>query len=150
MDNTNYPLPGFHFSVKWSDDDKNISFSEVSGLSVETKVIEYREGSNQALATYKMPGLKTFPKVVLKRGTVANDNGFFLWWNASKLNKPERRPVSIDLLDENHEPVATWDLKECWPSKVSFGTLSAKSNEVLIEELTLECESLEASRPQAK
>ena len=54
MATNNYPLPVFHFSVKWSDDDENISFSEVSGLNVETQVIEYRNGANQEYTTFKL------------------------------------------------------------------------------------------------
>jgi len=34
-----YPLPKFHFQVEWGG--SNISFSEVTGLDVETEVIEY-------------------------------------------------------------------------------------------------------------
>ncbi len=148
MATNNYPLPNFHFTVKWSDDDSNVSFSEVTGLSAETKIIEYREGSNKDLVTFKMAGLKSAPKVTLKRGTMASDNGFFDWWNKTALHVPERREVTVSLLDESHEPVATWVLNNAWPSKVSFGTLNAKGNDVLIEEIALECEGITASRPK--
>ena len=47
MATNNYPLTGFHFTVKWSDDDENVSFSEVTGLNVSTTPIEYREGANK-------------------------------------------------------------------------------------------------------
>ena len=51
-----YPLPSYHFSVSIKDDESNsVAFSEVSGLNIETTVIEYREGTN--LDTYKMPGI---------------------------------------------------------------------------------------------
>ena len=39
----NYPLPKFHFSVQWGG--TNIGFTEVTGLNIETKVIEYRDGA---------------------------------------------------------------------------------------------------------
>lgn len=146
MATKNYPLPGFHFSVKWSEDEENIRFSEVSGLNVETKVIEYREGANKEYTTYKMPGYKTFPKVTLKRGTMAIDNGFYEWWNKAQLNTIERRDIVISLLNEDHIAVVTWNLKDAWPSKVTFGSLQAKSTDVLIEELQLECEGLTVIR----
>lgn len=41
---TSYPLPKFHFLVDWGG--TKIGFAEVSGLSFETEVIEYREGSS--------------------------------------------------------------------------------------------------------
>lgn len=146
MATRNYPLPNFHYSVKWCDDEENINFSEVTGLNVETKVIEYREGANKEYVAYKMPGHKTYPKVTLKRGVTATDNGFFEWWEKAQLNTVERRDVLISLLNEAHEAVVTWNLKDAWPSKVSFGSLQAKGDEVLIEELQLECEGLTVSR----
>ena len=78
---SNYPLTGFHFSVRWNpDDEENISFSEVSGLNVTAAVIEYREGSDPEYTTLKMPGLKKYSNVTLKRGSMAADNGFFEWF----------------------------------------------------------------------
>ncbi|MBI1780434.1 MAG: phage tail protein [Sphingobacteriales bacterium] len=38
-----YPMPAYHFSVEWGG--TRIGFTEVTGLSMETEVIEYREGS---------------------------------------------------------------------------------------------------------
>ena len=40
----NYPLPKFHFQVEWGG--KNIGFTEVTGLTVETEAIEYRHGAS--------------------------------------------------------------------------------------------------------
>ena len=138
---TNYPLTGFHFIVKWSEDKENISFSDVSGLNVSTKVIEYREGSNKELTTYKMPGLRTYGNVTLKRGSMAADNGFFEWFDSIKNNTVERREVVIQLLDEGHNPVITWNLKNAFPVKYVPGDLSASKGEVLIESLELAYES---------
>lgn len=146
MATSKYPLPNFHFSVKWCEDDENASFSEVTGLNVETKVIEYREGLNKELVTYKIPGLKTYPKVTLKRGVMASDNGFFDWWKTAQTGAVERRDVIVSLLNDAHEAVVVWNLKDAWPSKVSFGALSAKGNDVLIEEIQLECEGLTVKR----
>ena len=81
MATNNYPLTGFHFTVKWSDDDENVSFSEVSGLNVSTTPIEYREGANKEYTTFKMPGLRKYGNVTLKRGSMATDNGFYDWFN---------------------------------------------------------------------
>ena len=39
-----YPLVKFHFSVDWGG--TNIGFTEVSGLDVETELIEYRQGAS--------------------------------------------------------------------------------------------------------
>ena len=77
-----YPLPSYHFSVKIDGDESNsVAFSEVSGLNVETTVIEYREGQNSDYITYKMPGIVKYGKVTLKRGTTASNNKFFDWFS---------------------------------------------------------------------
>ena len=84
-----YPLPKFHFQVDWGGD--SASFTEVSGLDVETEVIEYRDGANRSYSKQKIPGMQKYANVVLKRGVMPADNGFFEWWNTVSLNKVERR-----------------------------------------------------------
>ncbi|MBO7507777.1 MAG: phage tail protein [Paludibacteraceae bacterium] len=142
----NYPLTGFHFTVKWSDDDENVSFSEVSGLSVSTTPIEYREGANKEYTTFKMPGLKKYNNVTLKRGTMAPDNGFFEWFDTIANNTVERRDITISLLNETHEPVVTWSLKNAFPIKYDGGSLNASDGKVLIESVELAYESFTVTR----
>ncbi len=135
-----YPLPAYHFLVDWGG--ASSGFTEVSGLSMETEVIEYREGSSPQNSTIKMPGLQKFGNVVLKRGIVANDNDFFLWAQAVQSGQTARRDVTIRLLNANHEPVRTWKLKNAWPCKVQAGDLKAQANEVAIETIELVHEGL--------
>ena len=142
----NYPLTGFHFTVKWSDDDENVSFSEVSGLSVSTTPIEYREGANKEYTTYKMPGLKKYNNVILKRGTMASDNGFFDWFNSIANNTVERRDITISLLNESHEPAVTWSLKNAFPVKYDGGSLNGSDGKVVIESVELSYESFTVTR----
>ena len=151
MEETNYPLPSFHFEVRWSKEDKDaVPFSEVSGLSVETQVIEYRDGNSKEYSTIKMPGLKKFGNVTLKRGAMSKDNSLFDWWNKAQLNKIERKNVVINLLDELHEPVITWTLQNAFPVKVDNANYNSTSNEVLIETIELAHEGLKLERPKAK
>ncbi len=134
------PLPGFHFSVEWGG--TNIGFSEASGLTMETQVIEYRDGLSPDYNTIKMPGLPKTTNIVLKRGIVEGDKEFFAWLNATKMNKAERRDVSISLLNEEHEPVMTWKARNCFPVKIEGPGLKATGNEVAIETLELAHEGL--------
>nr|DAU70905.1 MAG TPA: major tail protein [Caudoviricetes sp.] len=151
MEETNYPLPSFHFEVRWSADEKDVApFSEVSGLSVESQVIEYREGNSKVYSTIKMPGLKKYGNITLKRGAMAKDNSLFDWWNKTQLNKIERKNVVINLLDELHEPVITWTVLNAFPVKVDNASYNSTSNEVLIETLELAHEGLTLSRPKSK
>ncbi|TXI01915.1 MAG: phage tail protein, partial [Rhizobium sp.] len=61
-----WPLPKFHFQVKW--DSTVMSFEEVSGLDVEAQQIEYRQGDSPVFSTVKMPGLKKYGNVTMKKG----------------------------------------------------------------------------------
>jgi phage tail-like protein len=146
MATNNYPLTGFHFTVKWSDDDENVSFSEVSGLNVSTTPIEYREGANKEYTTFKMPGLRKYSNVTLKRGSMATDNGFYDWFNTIANNTVERRDITISLLNEEHEPVVTWSLKNAFPIKYDAGSLNASDGKVVIESVELAYESFTVTR----
>jgi phage tail-like protein len=135
-----YPLPVFHFRVEWGG--TNIGFSEVSGLNIETQVIEYRDGSMPDYSTLKMPGMQKYGNITLKRGVSKGDNEFFLWWQTHQLNTIERRDVTISLLNEVHEPVIIWKVRNAWPVKVDGGSLKATGNEVSIETLELAHEGI--------
>lgn len=136
----NYPIPVFHFQVEWGG--KNLGFSEVSGLNVEEQVIEYRDGISPEFNMIKMPGLKKYANLVLKRGIAPADNEFFEWINSIKMNVPERRDIIVSLLNENHEPVMVWKFKNAWPVKIDGPSLKASGNEVAIESIELAHEGL--------
>ena len=136
-----YPLPVFHFTVQWGG--TRIGFSEVTGLTQENQVIEYRDGSFPEYSTIKMPGMRKFTNVVCKRGIVKSDNEFFRWLSTIKLNTVERRDVTISLLNENHEPVMVWKIHNAFPVKVEGPQLKASGNEVAIESIELAHEGLE-------
>ena len=135
-----YPIVKFHFQVEWGG--TKIGFTEVSGLDVETEVVEYREGASKEYSKIKMPGMQKYSNITLKRGTFATDNEYYDWWNTVKLNKIERRDITISLLNEEHEPVVTWKVKNAWPSKVQSTDLKADGNEVAIETLEIVHEGL--------
>lgn len=141
----NYPLPKFHFEVEWGG--TQIGFSEVSGLDVETEVIEYRNGNSKEYSKLKMPGMQKFSNITLKRGVFKNDNEFYEWWNTVKLNTIERRDITIALLDEEHEPRLVWKVKNAWPVKVQSTDLKSDGNEVAIETLELAHEGLTMETP---
>lgn len=135
-----YPLPKFHFQVDWSGN--KIGFTEVSGLDITTEVIEYRDGASPEYSKIKMPGQRKFSNITLKRGTFKGDNQFFDWFNTVSLNTIERRDITISLLNESHEPVLVWKVKNAWPTKITPTDLKADGNEVAIESLELAHEGL--------
>lgn len=135
-----YPLSKFHFQVDWAG--ASIAFTEVSGLDVETEVIEYRDGASKEYHKIKMPGMQKFSNITLKRGTFRGDADFQVWYNTIALNQVERRDVTISLLNESHEPVVVWKVKQAWPIKIQNTDLKADGNEVAIESMELVHEGL--------
>jgi phage tail-like protein len=135
-----YPLPKFHFRVEWGG--ARIGFTEVSGFDITTDVIEYRDGASPEYSKIKMPGQRKFSNITLKRGTFQGDNQFYSWFNTVNLNKIERRDLTISLLNENHEPVVVWKVKNAWPTKITPTDLKADGNDIAIETLELAHEGL--------
>jgi len=135
-----YPLPVFHFSVDWGG--TRIGFSEVSGLTQEIQAIEYRTGSSPEFSTIKMPGLRKYSNITLKRGVIKQDNEFFDWLKTVKLNQIERRDLVIKLLDEEHNPVMVWKVLNAFPVKIEGPQLKASGNEVAVESIELAHEGI--------
>ena len=132
---TDYPVPKFHFQVEWGG--TRIGFTEITGLDAETELIEYREGNSPEFRKIKMPGMQKSSNITMKRGTLPADNEFFQWWNTVSLNTIERRNLIISLLNEKHEPVMVWNVKNAWPTKVQSTDLKADGNEVAIETIEI-------------
>ena len=140
---SNYPLPAFHFRVEWGG--SNMGFAEISGLTMETQVIEYRDGNRNEMGPVKMPGIPKHNNITMKRGIAPHDNDFFKWLNSTSLNKVQRRDITISLLDETHVPVMTWVAINAWPVKVEGPGLKATGNEVAIEAIEIAHEGLKIS-----
>lgn len=134
------PLPVFHFLVEWGG--ARVGFTEVSGLTDEVAVIEYREGSSPTAAPVLIPGLKRPVSVTLKRGMLASDNELYDWFRTIGIGTVERRDVTISLLDEEHSPTMVWKLRNAWPVKMSASDLKASANEIAIESLVLVCDGI--------
>lgn len=143
----NYPLPKFHFKVDWAG--TNIGFTEVTGLTIETEVIEYRHGASKEYNKTKQPGLQKYGNITMKRGTFENDNEFYSWWDQTKLFEEKgakfRRDLTVSLLNESHEPIASWKIKNAWPTKVQYADLKADANEIAIETIELAHEGVTVS-----
>jgi phage tail-like protein len=135
-----YPLPTFHFTVDWNG--SRVGFSEVTGLTQENQAIEYRDGSFPEYSSIKMPGLRKFSNVTLKRGVLKGDNEFFNWLNTVQMNTVERRNITVSLRDEKQNPVMVWNISNAFPVKVEGPQLKAQTNEVAIESIEIAHEGL--------
>lgn len=136
-----WPLPKFYFNVEIGPL-AEATFQEVSGLEVEAQVIEYRHGNSKEFSTIKMPGIKKFSDITLKKGVFKSDNKFWDWFNQIKMNTIERQPVTISLLDESGSPTMVWKLTNAWPTKITGTDLKSDGNEVAVETLVLAHEGL--------
>jgi phage tail-like protein len=135
-----YPSLVFHFRVEWGG--TSVSFTEVAGLAQELQAVDYRTGDSPDYSMVKMPGLRKYNNITLKRGITKSDNEFFLWLNTVKLNEIERRDITVSLLNEKHEPVMVWTAHNAFPVKVEGPGLKASGNEVAIESIEIAHEGL--------
>lgn len=138
----NWPLPKFYFSVDIGDM-TDLPFQEVSGLDIDSDVIEYRHGNSPVHSTIKMPGLVKYGDVTLKKGVFATDNQFYDWISKIQLNTYERLTIVIKLLDEDATPRMTWTLTNAYPKQVTSTDMNAQSSEVAIESIVFVCEGIQ-------
>ncbi|MEL6275807.1 MAG: phage tail protein, partial [Bacteroidota bacterium] len=109
-----WPIPQFHFQVTIGDKG-TIVFQEVSGLDMEDNPIEYRKGEGANFSTVKMPGLHKNTDVTLKKGLFKNHSSLLDYFMSVNMNTINRLTVTIQLLDEEHNPLFTWTLKNAYP-----------------------------------
>jgi phage tail-like protein len=140
------PYGGYNFELVLtgiSDDGKAVkgSFAEVSGLEVDVPAIDYRNGSED-IRVRKIPGLKKYNAVVLKRGIIG-DLALWNWIRLAMQGQVKRTEAAIVLNDENRREVMRWNLTRAWPSKWTGPGLNAKNNEIAMETLELSHEGLD-------
>jgi phage tail-like protein len=117
-------------------------FAEISGLSAEVAVIEYRSGGDRFNSVRKIPGLTKYTNIVLKRG-VSGDLALWQWINQAIQGNVQRLDGAIVLLDEARNPVLRWRFRRAWPCRYEGPSLSAKGNDAAIETLEICHEGLE-------
>ena len=139
-----WPTPKFRFVVNIGGDE--IFFQEVSGLDVETQPIEYRHGDSKQFSTIKMPGLRKYGNITMKRGVFSGDSRLREYFEAGKMNSAKAKKVTISLLDESNAVVMSWTLNNALPVKIQSADLKADGNEVAIETLELSHEGLSVEK----
>ncbi len=130
----------YHFSVDWGG--SRIGFMEVSGLDIEIEAITFREGSSPEDSFRKIPGLRKYSNITLKRAIVKGDNDFFAWINTKQIGTIERRDITVSLLNEAHEPLVVWRAKNAFPVHYYGPVLGAQDGSVAMETLVLTHEGI--------
>lgn len=116
-------------------------FSDVTGLTHDTDLIPYREGTDMNLSVRNLMGLRTFTRIQCKRG-ITTSRALWLWRLNILNGVADRRNGSILLLNETRKRVVEWHFEEGWISKYEGPVLNAKGNEVAIESIEIVHEGL--------
>ena len=116
-------------------------FREVSGLSGDSAVISYREGTDPVLTVRKLPGQSTWGDLTF-RGGMTKSRVLWQWRLTTLQGATERRNGSILLRDEQQRTVAEWRFENAWVMRYEGPTLNATANEVAIETVVIAHEGL--------
>lgn len=129
------------FNFKLDMDGVTGNFRECSGLTADGNVVEYREGTDLARTTRKMPGLLTFGNIMLKRGYTLNAD-LWTWYRNISNGLMDRRNGTIILMDELHNEVMRWSITNAWIKKIEAPSFNATANEIAVESVELVHEGL--------
>lgn len=166
------PLRNFKFLVSIIGKDSKMGFGidmgfmSVSGLSINTEIIPYREGGMNT-TTQKMPGQSDFSPLTLSKGVAvgAAGNANMRWMKelfavmqgtgsrqaGGTAGAPDfRARVYIKVLDhpvtKNPNPTSTrgwvpvravFTVYNAWPTSIAFSDFDAGANALMIQQMTL-------------
>ena len=123
------------------------AFSDCTGLeaTMEPKVI--KEGGRN-YGHNQRSGQISFATVILKRG-MTNNHDLWKWYDMLGGGAyAYRLSVKITILDMAGKPLMAWRLEKAMPVKFKAADLSARNNEIGIEELHLVHEGMELEKAQ--
>jgi phage tail-like protein len=119
-------------------------FQEVTGLSTEVTVVEYRNGNDRENVVRKIPGLVKTSDVTLKRGIIGATDLFEWLEQVRNGDLGAVRTVRIQLQNEDRTAVVlAWRLTRARIIKHTSGPLNAKGTDVAMEEIVLAYERLD-------
>ncbi len=143
---TDDPFGAFRFVVELGSV-QVAGFAECTGLSMETKVFEYKEGGNNA-TTLKFPEASAYGNVTLKRGITNSTE--LIDWHLDVINgqfgvnvRASNPNIAIVLNDDTGSAARRWNLIRAFPVKWVGPDLKASGNEVAIETLELAHEGIQ-------
>ncbi len=131
-----YPPLGFHFKVEFANLSGEYQFQSVTGLNVELETEQIAEGGENRFK-HKLPLSTRYPNLVLKRG-IRVDSALTKWCRDALENfdiKPTN--ITISLLNEEHEPLMTWNVVHAYPIKWSVSEFNAEKSQLAIESIEL-------------
>lgn len=141
------PYGAYNFIVEFGDDPDSTTalggFSDVSGMSTEITMVEYRQGNDKENRVRKLPTMQKQGDITFKRGVMGVKN-FWTWIAVTRKSPYTARNLSVTLNDEQGNPVQRWKLLNARPMKWTGPTLAAKGGaDVAMEELVVASEGFE-------
>jgi len=119
-------------------------FTACSGIGIEFEVINFKEGNGSKVVARKRAGRPKYSEIVMKRG-FTEDKALHTWFKevVDAKDATPYKTASIVVFDRTQEEVARFNFDKCWPSKLSVSDLNAANDEVMIEEVTIQHETLD-------
>jgi phage tail-like protein len=141
---------GFHFNVtfigidnKEGDQSTMVPFAEVSGIENELHTDDVTDANLHYV--YRLPKPLKGKNLVLKRALSAVPSAITKWAEDA-INNYDFKPctVVVSILNEQHQPIVSWNFSKAYPLKISVTNLNANKSELLIE--TMELAYLQSKR----
>jgi phage tail-like protein len=136
----NYPYLAHNFSIE-IDGIPSGAFAEVSGLTAEAKAVDYREGTDRQSNVRKIVGPASFTSLTLKRG-YTEDDALWKWYGNILNGQPDRRNVTIVLMNEAREPVLRWHAENAFITKIEGPALEASGGKIAMESVVIDHDGL--------
>jgi len=131
-----YPPLGFHFRVEFANIKGEFEFQSVSGLNVELETEQIAEGGENRFK-HRLPVRTKFTNIILKRGLKVNSD-LIKWCRDAVLDfNITPTDMTIILLNEEHEPLQTWNVVHAWPVKWEVTDLNAEESKITVESIEL-------------
>ena len=108
-------------------------FTELSGLQIETEVLEYVEGGNNGFV-HHLPGPTRVSNLTLKRG-MTSSNELFKWYLDIARGKIDQRNLSVIMYDTAGTELTRWNFIKAYPVKWVGPQLMAGGNTAAVETL---------------
>lgn len=134
-----YPPVSFYYQVSFNGiGGKSIDtrFQSVSGLAAEVQTETYKEGGENRFE-HILPVRSSYTDLTLKRG-LAKDSDLIRWFTDT-FDTMQVEPVTLDiiLLNEEGDPLVSWNVVHAWPKKWSVSDFDAETSAIAIETLEL-------------
>lgn len=134
-----YPPVGFHFLVEFEglgSQEKDHQFQSVSGLSVDIETEEIAEGGENRFK-HKLPVKTKYPNLTLKRGMLIDSA--VIDWCRDAIENFSFKPINltVKLLNEEHQPLISWNVVHAFPVKWSVEDFNAEESKLVVESFEL-------------